>query len=137
MSENAHEKHEVSVSQNLLKHAQYPQNIGTLTQPSGYAATQGQCGDLVEVAIAVRDEKIEDIRLLPHGCLFTVACASALAELAQGMTIDEALDLEPDRVVEVLDGLPEDHLHCARLVVNGLGEAIADYFYNNGNKKSQ
>jgi len=38
------------------------------------------------------------------------------------------LELEPHDVVTALGGLPEDHLHCARLAVNTLGEAIADYY---------
>jgi nitrogen fixation NifU-like protein len=42
--------------------------------------------------------------------------------------LDHALELEPHDVAGALGGLPEDHLHCARLAVNTLGEAIADYY---------
>jgi len=35
--------------------------------------------------------------------------------------------------VAALGGLPEDHMHCARLAVNTLGEAIADYYRNAAN----
>jgi NifU-like protein involved in Fe-S cluster formation len=48
--------------------------------------------------------------------------------LAKGRTIDDALQLQPEDVVKELEGLPDDHMHCARLAINTLGEAIADYY---------
>lgn len=59
---------------------------------------------------------------------YTLVCASAMSELAKGRNLDQALELEPQDVVAALGGLPQDHLHCARLAVNTLGEAIADYY---------
>jgi len=49
--------------------------------------------------------------------------------LAQGRSLEEALQLEPEDVAKAFGGLPEDHRHCARLAVNTLGEAIADYYH--------
>ena len=66
--------------------------------------------------------------MLPQGCVYTLVCASAMSELAKGRDLDQALELEPHDVADALGGLPEDHLHCARLAVNTLGEAIADYY---------
>jgi nitrogen fixation protein NifU and related proteins len=71
---------------------------------------------------------IADIKVLPHGCLYTLVCASAMSDLAKGRDLDHALELEPHDVADALGGLPEDHLHCAHLAVNTLGEAIADYY---------
>jgi nitrogen fixation NifU-like protein len=39
-----------------------------------------------------------------------------------------ALRLQPENVSDELGGLPEDHLHCARLAVNTLGEAIEAHY---------
>ena len=63
-----------------------------------------------------------------NGTPLSNLCASAMSVLVQGRTIDEALQLQPEDVVQELDGLPDDHLHCARLAVNTLGEAIAEYY---------
>ena len=84
----------------------------------------------MDVALRVDDGIITDIRVAPHGCIYTVACASAMSELARGRELDQALELDPQEVVAALGGLPEDHLHCARLAVNTLGEAISDYYRN-------
>jgi nitrogen fixation NifU-like protein len=110
------------------RHAQAPCNIGHFDQASGSATGVGSCGDRLRIDLQVQDHAIEQIRCKPEGCVYTVACASAMSVLAQGRTIDEALQLQPEDVVQELDGLPDDHLHCARLAVNTLGEAIAEYY---------
>ena len=88
----------------------------------------GKCGDAIEVSLKIESGAIADIKVCPRGCIYTVVCASVMSELAKGRDLDNALELEPDDVAEALGGLPEDHLHCARLAVNTLGEAIADYY---------
>ncbi|MBW2370479.1 MAG: iron-sulfur cluster assembly scaffold protein, partial [Deltaproteobacteria bacterium] len=69
-----------------------------------------------------------DIKCMPDGCLNTRVCANALGELVKGKRIETALDLVPEDIAAELDGLPKDHMHCARLAVNSLGEAIDDYY---------
>jgi nitrogen fixation NifU-like protein len=117
-----------AVDQRLLDHAANPRNLGDMADPSGVATGVGVCGDSMEVAIRVKGERIGDIRVRPKGCLYTIACASAMSQMAQGRTLEKALALEPEDVDRKLGGLPEDHLHCARLAVNALGEAVEDYY---------
>ncbi|MCU0591879.1 MAG: iron-sulfur cluster assembly scaffold protein [Desulfobacterales bacterium] len=102
--------------------------MGIIELPSGRALGVGQCGDSVEVTLTVADQRIADIRCRPRGCAFTIACASAMSELARQRTLEDALEISPQDVEAELGGLPEDHLHCARLAVNTLGEAIADCY---------
>jgi nitrogen fixation NifU-like protein len=116
------------VGEQFLRVARYPQNIGSLDNPSGLGAATGKCGDSIEVSLKIEAGAIADIKVHPRGCLYTLVCASAMSELAKGRDLDKALELEPVEVAEALGGLPEDHLHCARLAVNTLGEAIADYY---------
>ncbi len=112
----------------FLRHAQAPEKQARPQGTNGVATEVGQCGDSVDVFVKVKDEHIADIGVAPHGCVYTVVCASALGKLAQGLSLDQALGLNPEDVERELGGLPEDHMHCARLVVNTLGEAIADYY---------
>ncbi|MBW2107249.1 MAG: iron-sulfur cluster assembly scaffold protein [Deltaproteobacteria bacterium] len=65
---------------------------------------------------------------MPEGCVYTVASGSALTELARGNSLDEALKITPQDVATELGGLPKDHMHCAVLAVNTLGEAIENYY---------
>ncbi|MFZ5584556.1 MAG: iron-sulfur cluster assembly scaffold protein [Thermodesulfobacteriota bacterium] len=112
----------------FLRHAQAPRNLGEMAQPSGRGRAVGVCGDAIQVDLGVHDEVITEVRVMPQGCVYTTVCASAVGELALGLRLDQALELTPDEVEKALGGLPEDHLHCARLAVNTLGEAIADYY---------
>ena len=116
------------VGEQFLRVARHPQNLGSLEHPSGQGAAVGKCGDAIEVSLKIESGAIADIKVCPRGCIYTVVCASVMSELAKGRDLDNALELEPDDVAEALGGLPEDHLHCARLAVNTLGEAIADYY---------
>jgi nitrogen fixation protein NifU and related proteins len=116
------------VGEQFLCLARFPKNIGSLDNSNGKGAAVGKCGDPIEVSLRIEREAITDIKVLPRGCIYTLVCASAMSELAKGRNVDHALNLEPQDVATALAGLPEDHLHCARLAVNTLGEAIADYY---------
>jgi nitrogen fixation NifU-like protein len=100
----------------------------SLGNPSGMGIGIDQCGDSIEVFLHVEKDAIVDLKVVPRGCVYTFMCAGALSELAKGRNLYQALELEPQDVVSALGGLPEDHLHCARLAVNTLVEAIADYY---------
>jgi nitrogen fixation NifU-like protein len=110
------------------RHARTPLNLGFCDRASASATGVGSCGDKIHIDLSIKHHTIEQIRYKPEGCVYTLACSSAMSVLAQGRTIDDALQLQPEDVVYELGGLPEDHLHCARLAVNTLGDAIADYY---------
>jgi len=116
------------VGEQFLHLARQPKNIGSVDKASARGAAVGQCGDSIEVSLRIERGAIADIRVLPRGCVYTLVCASAMSELARGRNLDQALEIEPQDLVAALGGLPEDHMHCARLAVNTLGEAIADYY---------
>ncbi len=118
------------LGEHFLHLARQPKNIGSMENPSGKGNAVGRCGDSVEVFLQIIKGVIADIRVAPRGCVYTLVCASAMSELVKGSSLDDALYFEPDEVATALGGLPEDHMHCARLAVNSLGEAIADYYKN-------
>ena len=110
------------------QHARAPHNLGSCDVPSGSAVGVGSCGDKIRVDLRVVDDVLKEVKCIPQGCVYTLACASAMSVLATGRSIEQALKLQPEDVANELEGLPEDHLHCARLAVNTLGNAIADYY---------
>lgn len=116
------------VSERFEKHVRFPVSLGAIEDAQGKATGVGSCGDAIEISIHLDGETISAIGHVPNGCAYTIACASAVCSLANGRTVDEALTLSPDDVARELDGLPDDHLHCARLAVNTLGEAVAEAY---------
>ncbi len=116
------------VGEHFLHLARKPRNIGSMENPGGKGNAVGQCGDSVEVFLQITGGIIADIKVAPFGCVYTLVCASAMSELVKGRDLDEALNLDPDEIATALGGLPEDHMHCARLAVNALGEAVDNYY---------
>ena len=117
-----------SMDARFWMHARFPENRAKLAIVDAEATTVGACGDAIHVCLHIEDDRIAGIQAIPNGCVYTVACASAVSALAKGAHIEAALELQPDQVAATLGGLPEDHLHCARLAVNTVGEAIANYY---------
>jgi nitrogen fixation NifU-like protein len=118
------------LSDRFIAHANAPQNLGPLKEANGTAKGTGTCGDSVEIFLSVNGDTIKEIKHVPQGCAYTIACASAVTTLVHGSPLKEALKITPKDVANALGGLPEDHQHCAALAVNTLGEAIDDYYQN-------
>ena len=118
------------VGVNFLKVAKQHPNIGYLKNPNGRGRAVGECGDSVEVFLKVKEGVISDIKVLPRGCVYTWFCAGTMSELVMGKDVDDALYLGPDEIAAALGGLPEEYMHCARLAIYTLGEAVEGYYGN-------
>ena len=85
------------------------------------------CGDQMLVKIRVQDGNIKDIGWKSYGCASALASTSALSELAQGRTFDEADHITAKEICDYLGGLPEHKFHCSVLGHQALHQAILDY----------
>jgi nitrogen fixation NifU-like protein len=85
------------------------------------------CGDKFMMFIRVREGLIRDISFLVFGCCAAIASGSMTTVLAKGKSIEEALKLTEQDVLDALDGLPDTKQHCSNLGVNALRAAIHDY----------
>jgi nitrogen fixation NifU-like protein len=101
--------------------------MGRLRTPDGEAERMGSCGDIVNVQVQMQSGRISHAVFVAQGCAATMACASAACALARGKTAGEArIEVTPERVREILGGLPSDHEHCSVLAVNALRGAVED-----------
>ena len=121
---------ETGFTDEFLSHAFTPQNVGVLSDPDGYGAPKGSCGDTVEIYLKVRGGVIDQALFLTDGCAHTIACASVATSLARGRTVEEAQKISPEDIAATLGGLPEDHIHCARLAVTTVRLALKNYQKN-------
>lgn len=115
-------------SEQVMEHCRRPRNRGPLAGANGVGrGGGGECSDTITVRIRVEDERIVEIRFEADGCEPTVACGSALTELAAGKDLDEASLIAPDTLSDALGGLPREYQHCAQTAVEALGNAMMDY----------
>jgi NifU-like protein involved in Fe-S cluster formation len=115
----------LSYSEAFKDHLAHPRNAGELAGANAVAEQSNPvCGDRLRLSLLIRDGRIEAARFLAYGCPPTLACGSALAEMLEGMTVEDALKLTRKEVVSVLGGLPSRKQHAAALAIETLRAAI-------------
>lgn len=87
----------------------------------------GPCGDTMQFFLKINNGIIEKARFITDGCGASVASASQTTQLIEGKTLEFAESLDPKDIDDALNGLPEDHKHCAELAVRTLKRAINKY----------
>src|SRR3982074_3710121 len=115
----------LSYSEAFKDHLAHPRNAGELADANAVAEeTNPVCGDRLRLNLLIRDGRIEAARFLAYGCPPTLASGSALAEMLEGMTVEDALKLTRKDIVNVLGGLPSRKQHAAALAIETLRRAI-------------
>jgi nitrogen fixation protein NifU and related proteins len=113
-------------SDRVIQEAHHPSNLGRMSAPDAYAVVRGGCGDTMEIYLRLEGQRVQAATFMTDGCGPSVACGSALTQMVQGLSLEQAGQVRPEDLLETLGGLPEDSLHCAELTVNTLQEAIAN-----------
>jgi|SRR3989338_696999 len=90
------------------------------------------CGDMMLVWIKVdkKINKIKDCKWKTFGCASAIASTSMMSVMATekgGATLDWAINLKPQNILERLGGLPDRKFHCSVLGQEALREAVEDY----------
>lgn len=116
-------------SELLMDHFMNPRNAGELDNPDGHSEVGSpQCGDAMTLDIEVDDDdRISDIRFMTFGCAGAIAAASALTEIAKGLTIEEAEGIKNSQIVEFLGGMPAEKYHCSVMGHDALSDAIHNF----------
>jgi nitrogen fixation NifU-like protein len=114
---------------NLLhEHFFRPRNVGEIADPDGVGTVgDPECGDVFKVFIRVKDGVLVEVRYQVFGCPAAVATCSMMSELATGMTVDDAYQLDDVDIMNALGGLPEPKQHCSNHAATALHEAINDF----------
>ena len=95
--------------------------------PAGaYVGSAGgaPCGDLVRVALVIRDGRIADASFDAHGCGAAIAAGSAVVALARGRAVLDAARIGTGDVAAELGGLSPGKLHAADLAADALHRAL-------------
>jgi NifU-like protein involved in Fe-S cluster formation len=116
----------VSYSEAFKDHLANPRNAGELADADAVAEQSNPiCGDRLKLSLRVRGGRIESARFLAYGCPPTLACGSALTEMLEGMSLEEAARLTRQDIVRAVGGLPARKGHAAALAVETLRTALS------------
>ena len=122
-------------SEKVMDHFQNPRNVGKMEDADGIGEVgNARCGDIMRMYIKVdpKTQVITDVKFNTFGCGSAIATSSMATELIKGKPVSEALELSNKAVVEALDGLPPQKLHCSVLAEEAVRAAVRDYYDKNG-----
>lgn len=106
-----------------------PKNVGFIEDADGVGKVgNASCGDIMEISLKIdENEIITDAKFRTFGCAAAIATSSIATGMVIGKSVDEALNLKNKDVVEELEGLPPQKIHCSVLAEEAIKEAIKDY----------
>jgi len=122
-------------TEKVMDHFSNPRNMGEIENADGVGTVgNAKCGDIMRIYLKIEDGIVEDVKFKTFGCGAAVATSSMATELVKGKTIQEALEVTNDAVMEALDGLPKAKVHCSLLAEEALHAALWDYAQKNNIK---
>ena len=122
-------------SEKVMDHFRNPRNLGKMEDADGVGEVgNAKCGDIMRMYIKVEPETqvMTDVKFNTFGCGSAIAASSMATEMIKGKPLDEALQLSNKAVVEALDGLPAQKIHCSVLAEEAVQAAVEDYRKRSG-----
>ena len=105
-----------------------PKHVGEVENYDGIGKVgNASCGDIMQITLKIENDVITDAKFKTFGCAAAIATRSTATDMVIGMTVEEALKLTNQKVVEELEGLPPQKLHCSVLAEEAIKAAIEDY----------
>ena len=119
-------------NERVIKEFSNPQNVGEMKDANAVGTVgNATCGDIMKIFMKINDDGvIEDVSFQTFGCGAAIATSSVATSMIKGKTVDEALKITNQQVVDELGGLPAQKLHCSVLAEEAIKTAINDYLTN-------
>lgn len=115
-------------SEKVMDHFSNPRNVGEIENADGIGEVgNAKCGDIMKIYLKIENDIIKDVKFKTFGCGAAIATSSIATELIIGKSVDEALQLTNQAVIDALDGLPPAKIHCSVLAEEAVLAAIQDY----------
>ena len=116
-------------SEKVIDHYTNPRNVGKIEGASGVGEVGNPvCGDIMKIFIKVdENEVITDAKVKTFGCAAAIASSDVAVDLIKDKTIDEALQVTNQDVLDVLGELPAQKIHCSILAQEAIDAAVKDY----------
>ncbi len=85
----------------VMEHFLKPKNSGRIENPDVVGRINNDmCGDVMEISLKIKDNKIKDIKFQTMGCAAAIASSDVLCELAKGKTLDEAKKIDREMIIK-------------------------------------
>lgn len=120
-------------SEKVMDHFANPRNVGEIENADGVGEVgNAKCGDIMKMYLKIDNGIITDAKFKTFGCGAAIATSSIATEMIKGKPLTEAIKLTNKAVVEALDGLPAQKIHCSVLAEQAMKSAVSDYYKRQG-----
>jgi nitrogen fixation NifU-like protein len=119
----------------VMERFRNPQHVGELEDADGVGTVGNPtCGDVMKVFIKVekvdKKEILKDIKVKTFGCVGAISSSDMLCEMVKGKSVSAALAVKNSDIVNELEGMPKEKIHCSVLAADALKKAVDDYRTN-------
>ena len=115
-------------TERVMDHFCNPRNLGEVENYNAEGTVgNAKCGDIMRITMRIEDDIIKDVKFKTFGCGAAIATSSIATEMVMGRTVQQALGITNTEVVEALEGLPPEKIHCSVLAEEAIKKAIGNY----------
>ena len=115
-------------SEIVMDHFANPRNMGDMEEPSAVGNVGNPaCGDMMRLYLKIKDGVIIEAKFKTFGCGAAIASSSMLTEMLKGKTLEEAMQISNEEVVNALGGLLQAKIHCSVMAEEALKAAMNDF----------
>ena len=113
----------------LVDHYEHPRNKHRMEDADvQLGGGNPGCGDLITIYLKIEDDRIKAISFEGEGCTISQAGGSIIAEMTEGMTLDEVKALGLDTMKEEMgEDVVKSRVLCATLALGTVQAAIDQY----------
>ena len=118
----------------VIEHFTNPHNAGDMENPDGEGVYGSPvCGDMMKIMLRIdENDVITDAKFKTFGCGSAIASSSVATDMIIGKSVEEALKVTNQQIVDELGGLPAIKVHCSVLSDHAIKSAIFDYAQKRG-----
>lgn len=115
-------------SKAVLEHFINPRNVGQVKDADGVGEVGAAAfGDVMRISVKIENDRVAEARFQTFGCGTAIAASSVTTELITGRKVEEALKFSNQEVIDALDGLPPEKIHCSMLAEEAVKAALKNY----------
>jgi len=113
----------------ILDHFEHPRHKGRMDSASvQLGGGNPGCGDLITMYLKIEDDKVVDASFEGEGCTISQAGGSIIAEMVQGLTLDEIKELGTHTMKEEMgEDVVKSRVRCATLALGTVQAAVDSY----------
>ncbi|MEM5811556.1 MAG: iron-sulfur cluster assembly scaffold protein [Candidatus Aenigmatarchaeota archaeon] len=114
-------------AEKILERYKLPKNKGKLESfTHNYKEYNPLCGDVIEIFVNVKNDKIEDIKFFGEGCAISQASADLLLDFVKNKKLDEIKAIDDNFLINKIIKIPISYrrILCATLSLKTLKKAL-------------